>query len=340
MIFRTYVLFVFGLFTAAMVFSCSSPKQSKKVICVIDADSLTMADISTLVPDSASMQEKVFRAALEFSLANESTVSGTLTPDKKLYTELSTQLSLQTGFTWDQKAVSHLYCAAKVLRKQFQRAPTALAIAMYIDSLFAHSIKLDTSIRRDAAIQDSFFTKTIGAKTRKNLESVLQSAFFISQKTSIVLTDFLISEDIGGPTSADVSKLIQGLVADTHHVAKKALPQTIATPVQNAQDAKLALKYRPQQCISDSIKKHIPNLEALYKKQLKVHSGMAGTIWVTFEILPEGNVLSAKIKTSEINQKEFIVPFINYIQQIRFSAIPAAVGTMTFEFPFEFSPEN
>jgi hypothetical protein len=104
----------------------------------------------------------------------------------------------------------------------------------------------------------------------------------------------------------------------------------------------MALAYRsPEQSIKDSIAKHVPFLEALYKKHLKMHQAMAGTVWVTFQISPEGAVLSAQLKTSTITEKDFLVPFQDYIiEKVRFKPVPDNVGTMAFTFPFEFSPEN
>ncbi len=84
---------------------------------------------------------------------------------------------------------------------------------------------------------------------------------------------------------------------------------------------KLALKYRPQQLISDSIKKHIPTLEAIYKKQLKIHPNLNGTVWVTFVILPDGTVASTQVHSADIGEKDFLTPFSQYVQRIRFSRI-------------------
>ncbi len=340
MTFRVFVLVSVTLFVGIFLCSCSSPKQSKKALCIVGNDTLSIVDISTLVPDSLGLSEKVSRAALEIALAQEAKTPDADKTDKTLSQELANQLSLQTGFTWSPKASYRLFSAAKIVRKKFGEGSSAQAIAISIDSLFAHSVKLDTALHRKPASKDPLFARLTAKLSRQELESVLQSLFVISAKTANVLSDFLLSQDSNGTARSDVSKLIRGLVADTHHVEKKTVTQSTAAPVQNTQDAKLALKYRPQQIISDSIKKHIPNLEALYKKQLKIRPGMAGTIWVTFEISPDGSVASAKIKNTEISQREFLVPFSNYIQRIRFNAIPSAVGIMTFEFPFEFTPEN
>jgi hypothetical protein len=72
-----------------------------------------------------------------------------------------------------------------------------------------------------------------------------------------------------------------------------------------------------------------------------MHQSMAGTVWVTFQISAAGAVLSAQLKTNSVREKDFLVPFQDYlIEKVRFKPVPDDVGTMAFTFPFEFSPEN
>jgi len=101
----------------------------------------------------------------------------------------------------------------------------------------------------------------------------------------------------------------------------------------------LALKFRNQKSIKSTIGKHIPNLEAIYKKELKIDPSMSGVIYVTFRVGPSGEVISAVVKSSEIGNSSFINPFLDYVKEIRFKSIPNTVGNMTFDFPFEFKPE-
>ena len=104
-------------------------------------------------------------------------------------------------------------------------------------------------------------------------------------------------------------------------------------PVENSA---LALKFRNQQSINTTVSEHIPNLEVLYKKELKLYPEMSGTVYVTFKVSYAGEVILAEIKSSEIENEKFIVPLLDYVKKIKFKAIPENVGNMTFEFPFEF----
>jgi hypothetical protein len=337
------IVFSFVCLGAAMVLlTCSSGQQhGQRAACVVGMDTLSLAEIQGMAPDSASVKDKISRAALQMTLSRESGhPCGGAVRDSGLYSDLSNQLSLQTGTGWSPQSAACLYSAAKAVRRKFKELPTARAVAVYVDSLFSSTVHLDSGVLRHMAVNDSLLATLDNEKTRQDLEKLLRSIFHISAKTAIVLADFLISEDAESTQATDVSSYIKGLVADTHPQTRQApsSPASKAPPV--VQDPKLALKYRPQQLISDSIKKHIPDLEAIYKKQLKMHPNLSGTVWVTFVILPNGSIASTQIHSADIGEKDFLNPFSQYVQRIRFSKIPDPVGPMTFEFPFEFSPEN
>jgi hypothetical protein len=322
--------------------SCSTQKSHEKNACIVGKDTLSLAEIQSMEPDSSSVKDKISRAALQMALAREAKLPcGTAVKDNGFYTDLSNQLALKTGIAWSAQSAACLYSAAKAVRQKLVELPTALAVAGYVDSLFSNTVQLDSTVVRHMAANDSLLSTLDNKKTRQDLEKLLRSIFHISAQTAFVLADFLISEDTENTTTADVSSYIKGLVADTAHRSQKQHIAPSATKASvTPRDPALALKYRPQKAISDSIKRHIPNLEAMYKKQLKAHPGLSGTVWVTFIILPDGTVASTQIHSAEIGEKDFLNPFSGYVQRIRFSKIPDTVGPMTFEFPFEFSPEN
>jgi hypothetical protein len=325
---------------AISLLSCSTQKPHKKNACIVDKDTLSLAEIQSMEPDSLSVNDKISRAALQMTLAREAKQPcGTAVKDNGFYTDLSNQLALKTGVAWSVQSAACLYSAAKAVRQKLVELPSALAVAGYVDSLFSSTVQLDSTIVRHMAANDSLLAKLDNKKTRQDLEKLLRSIFHISAQTAFVLADFLISEDTENTKAADVSSYIKGLVADTTHRSQKQHAPAAKAAV-TPQDPALALKFRPQKAISDSIKRHIPNLEAMYKKQLKAHPGLSGTVWVTFIILPDGTVASTQIHSAEINEKDFLNPFSGYVQRIRFSKIPDTIGPMTFEFPFEFSPEN
>jgi hypothetical protein len=318
---------------------CSKRPHSHAAACIIGKDTLTVSEVQTMGPDSASEKDKIARVALQMTLSREAKHPCGNAVEKGFYTDLSNQLSLQTGTTWPVQSAACLYGAAKAIRQKFKDLPSARAVAGYVDSLFSHTVQADSTVARSMAVNDSLLSQLGDKKTRQDLELLLRSIFHISAKTAYVLADFLISEETEKTSSADVSSVIKGLVADTHSHARPSSEASVEKAVV-AQDPKLALKYRPQQVISDSIKKHIHNLEAIYKIQLKLHPELGGTVWVTFVILPDGTVASTQVHSADISTKDFLTPFSQYVQRIRFSKIPDTIGPMTFEFPFEFSPEN
>jgi len=335
---------VFALLFAVMALlfaSCGAPRHApQKAACVVGADTLSLSEIKTMEPDSGSPRDKISRAALEMTLSREARLPCGNVKDTGFYSDLSNQLSLHTGSAWSAQSAACLYSAAKAVRMKFMSLPDAKSVGRYVDSLFSATVSMDTTaFSRHMMLNDSTIATMDNKKTRQDLEKLLRSIFKISEKTAFVLADFLISEKTEKPASADVSSLIKGLVADGKHKQQAASEPAPVKPVV-VQDPALALKYRPQQVISDSIKKHIHNLEALFKKQLKTHPDLSGTVWVTFVILPDGSVATAQVHSTDISEKDFLSPFSHYVERIRFSKIPDAVGPMTFEFPFEFSPEN
>jgi hypothetical protein len=51
-------------------------------------------------------------------------------------------------------------------------------------------------------------------------------------------------------------------------------------------------------------------------------------------------VVSASVSRSDISEREFVDPLLQYVQHIRFLPIPQHIGNMSFEFPFTFEPEG
>lgn len=100
-----------------------------------------------------------------------------------------------------------------------------------------------------------------------------------------------------------------------------------------------ALKFRSQASIRTSIGNHLPNVNLVYKKTLKIHPDVKGTVQVRFCVNPSGKVVSAEVRSSDIRQKDFIADLLHYVRTIRFKTIPEDIGEMTFVFPFEFNVE-
>jgi hypothetical protein len=330
---------------ACCTLMCTQKKQDvqKKTACVVGADTLTLSAVADLVPGPLPEQQKVSRAALQCLLSRQACTGSYAEKDKTFFSDLSSQLSSQTGQAWTPQASASLYWAAKAVRAKLRELPSVMAVAAYVDSLFATTVKQqDGGVRQLLLANDSLLKTMERAATRTELEQVLASVFRIPLATAGVLADFLASEDLESKGMADASSYVKGLVASDAAPARHAAAGPTAEELlkKTQENLKLALRHRNQQSICDSIKKHLPNLEALYKKQLKVHQNVEGTVWVTFVINPDGSVSTARARSSEISEKDFLNPLSQYVQKIHFLRIPEELGPMTFEFPFEFTPEQ
>jgi hypothetical protein len=333
-----------GAALACIVLSCSHQQPQKKAACIVGTDTLTQSSIAQLVPGELPQEQKVSRAALQCALSKLACTGDFGPQDKGFYSDLSVQLSSRTGDAWTPQAAASLYLAARALKKKMRELPSARAVAVYVDSLFAGAVQQAGGVRQQLLMNDSLLKTLDNITTRQDLEKTLAAVFRIPLGTAGVLADFLSSEELEKRAESDASSYVKGLVAgETKHetqAVRHVGPSAEELLKKTQENLKLALAYRTQQSISDSIKRHLPNLEALYKKQLKIHQTLSGTVWVTFVISPSGRVASARIKSSDIRDKDFLNPFCTYVEKIHFLKIPEELGQMTFEFPFEFAPEE
>jgi hypothetical protein len=330
------------LASATLLCVKKAPEVQNTLSCIIGSDTLTQTGVSQLVPGALPPAGKMSRAALQCALSKQA-CRGTFTEkDREFFSDLSSQLGSGTGESWSPQAAASLYRAAKALQAKTRELPTALEVASYVDSLFASAVRRsDSGIVCQLLVNDSLLRSMGSIATREDLERILAEVFCIPLKSAGILTDFLISEEMEQKAVTEASSHVKGLVSrETTHVRKPpqvGAPSTLAKAQENL---KLALMYRTQQSITDSIKRHLPNLEALYKRHLKIHQSLSGTVWVTFVINPDGRVASARIKSTDIPEKDFLNPFCTYVEKMHFLRIPDDLGPMTFEFPFEFSPEQ
>jgi len=168
----------------------------------------------------------------------------------------------------------------------------------------------------------------------KEPEKVFTIVLAISNECAVTLASFLSDEDSG--TTAGAKAMVQGLIADT---AVRPVP----SPAQkkNVKDnTAAALKFRSQESIRDSIAKHLADLQQMYKRQLKTGDYSSGTVWVLFWVDCSGRVVDARIKKSQIANKQFLERLEKYLKIIAFKPVPEACGTMNFEFPFDFKAEE
>jgi hypothetical protein len=330
-----------GLCLLPVLLGCVAKKQEAQMAaCIVGRDTLSAASARALIPDtSLSSETRLSRAALQTMLAGRQNASRDGDRDNGLFSDLSSELTQKTGMSWSAASAASLYLASKTIRDQCRRLPDARAVASYCDSLFAGTVKGQGRAAPHAlGMNDSLLSALSQVTTRRDVELLLRAIFSISQTTASVIADFLYSEEPDVAAVSDASAYVKGLLAGTSPPpAAKAHALSLR---QKPDDPMLALRYRSEKSIADSIRRHIHTIEALYKKHLKLHQTLAGTVWVTFVIRPDGGVSSVRLRSSDISQKEFLLPFRDYVQRINFLKIPERVGPMTFEFPFEFSPEN
>jgi hypothetical protein len=331
-----------------MFFNCS-PKRIDEahLFCIIGKDTLTMHRIVQLVPDSMADGSRTMRALFELMCANQAAGPNAKTggspytaPSKQLIDDLARQLSLQSADAWTPDAAQKLYYAGKFIQSLASER-TMAAVFTRLDKIFLETVvNSDTATLREiTARKDSIFATLRPLPWTGRTEDLLRLLLMLPPQSAKVVEEFLNSSETITDKGPQAQTMIQGLLASGKEAKKpQTALRTSAPPKANSGEV---LRYRSKQSIKDSIARHIPDLEALYKKHLKVHQAMAGTVWVTFQISAAGNVLSAQLKTSTIGEKDFLVPLQDYlIEKVRFKPIPENLGAMAFEFPFDFSSEN
>jgi hypothetical protein len=296
-----------------------------------------------MIPGSLAPEKRIVRAAVQCALAKEGFSGSCTGKERDFYSDLSNQLAAAgSNESWSPEAAASLYRAAKALRTKSIELQSGRNVAGYVDSLVAKTVHFqDSGIVRKPLANDAALVNVDNASAKSVFDKVIAEVFSISSATAGILCEFLDAEDVEQKAAGGSSAYIKGLVSHGALPGHKQQAQNAGVASSQAQEnLKAALAYRSQKSISDSIKRHLPNLEALYKKQLKIHETLAGKVWVTFVINPDGGVAAARVTSSEIAEKDFLNPFCSYLEKIHFLGIPKSVGPMTFEFPFEFSPEQ
>jgi TonB family protein len=246
-------------------------------------------------------------------------------------------MTLETGKEWSPESASLLLHAVMTLETRMRNGGITSVIA-YVDSVFA-VIDNRPKVKSEFAWLD-----TIDLADAKAFNRILSAVFGVSPEMASTLVSFI---DRGPRSTKDTSANIGKMVREI--LSKKApLPLAVShtdavAPEQEREKSRkalLALKYRPQQSIRDSIARHLPDLEVIYKKQLKLNEMSGGLVWVVFRVDAEGRVLSAKIKSSAIANRQFQQLLEEYVRTIHFKAIPKDMEPMIFEFPFEFKSEG
>ncbi len=318
---------------------CGKKPQKELDVIIVESDTIPTYKFNCFFSDTTLVlkRKKQFTAMVTMAKHYPRPVDTLLF--KEIVVDLNDQLSRESGRSWSKEAAENLYGASKDIQKKLESATDAKALQAYLDS-FANKITLPSdstpfsfSLNNDINIKD-----TSHAERKKQLSSIMSSLFYTDKQLSDIVSEFAYSEDVSMINMTQVSDLIKGLVFDSAAASRKKKKKIKRVAVQRENSA-LALKYRTQQSIQGTISEHTPFLEAIYKKELKKNPNMSGVVYVTFRVASSGEVISAAIKSSQINNNDFLNPLLDYIKKINFLAIPENVGIMTFDFPFEFNQE-
>lgn len=325
-------------------------KQQNKVdthLAVIGTDTLTRSKVLAYVPDTLLDSQQVRRTAVALVATKDSGQDSVVQADAR---EFSEQLSLTTSREWSVKGAALLLSAARQIYRRVDTFTEPAVMCDYLDSLYAlvEYDGMDSLSPQARQMIDSLMvlTDTSYVSYKKAMARLFGHVLFVDTQIAELLSEFVLADK--AVTSAPAAKqkdiaTIKGLIADSTaaSVEKKQPVEAKKAKTQAAQDnSRLALKHRDQQSIKDSIAGHIPEIQALYKKHLKVHQDMGGIVYVRFEVNTDGRVRRAGVANSQIQEKDFIDPFLGYVKNIQFKPITGSVGVMTFDFPFEFSPES
>ncbi len=322
---------------AMLFFSCGGPSDGKEQRYVlVDGDTISFEQLAELRPGVEL--DSITRRALAFQIAM---AGRTPEPDSVIaaavIADFSEQLSLRTGAEWNERAARSLFEAS---RAAAHLSDTAIQADSVREALRTVGKASGTTV---VSSDDALIAALSKEEALARLDALVRSLFALDAEASRLAAEFARAPASGAADSASLARMknaVRGLVYDSAAQAKKSRTKTARTGSRKVDNSALALKYRDHQSILQSIGKHTANLEALYRKELKLQQDMQGIIYVRFRVGPSGNVLSAKIQSSDIDEKAFLEPFLSYVQSIRFEPIPEKVGPMSFDFPFEFKPES
>jgi TonB family protein len=312
------------------------------------SDSLSMGKLRALMAPDASLDDSVmvrqtlFRYALAKYFSKQPPVVDSVSA------KLARRMTLQSGREWSPEAASLLLNAVSALAARVRIAKDSAEVIRFVDSVFATSDPVQSGKRPGLKI-DFTGLRTRDLRDAEVFKRIVSSVFGVSVEEAATLVSF-IGRDLSGTAeapAANIDKMVRGIltkqtprspVVAHENVAADSAVRALAEEKSRA--ALLALKFRPQESIRDSIARHQRVLEGIYKKQLKLNERSGGLVWVVFAVRPDGSVLSAKIKSSAIANRQFQQALEEYVRTIRFKAIPKDMEPMIFEFPFEFKPEG
>jgi TonB family protein len=315
---------------AALFFGCGKGEKAGTVI-VIGTDTVKIEMARLLVPDATDDSGIVERAVRRRLLAKALPLEEK--PTAPVSAKLAQKLALISGTDYSPQEAELLLKAATVIDSALRNGKSVDSVIAFFDSICsafpvsANGKPVDFRLTSKERARFEAFNLT---DEKQQLE-LLASLLGLSGEAAATLVSFIAPQDKG----AAVDVMVKGLIAEPN-----VRPKPMPAKKKIAPDPSMALAFRSRESIRDSIARHLTNLQQLYKRQLKTGDVASGTVWVTFEVNAEGRVIAARIRKSEINNMQFLERLGQYARLIKFEQIPETVGSMTFEFPFEFKPEE
>ncbi len=95
--------------------------------------------------------------------------------------------------------------------------------------------------------------------------------------------------------------------------------------------------YRTPSAIKRIIKRNSPQLEYLFKKELRKGKRFGGQIFLRMKIAPNGEVIETRILRSTISNDRFEHMVQQRVRTWEFKAVPDSLGALTINYPFDFS---
>jgi TonB family protein len=320
---------------AVCLLSACRDQPEEAAFAIINRDTITHAKLSAAFGESLSGNAGLKRAAvLSFLAGTVEPVkdSSAMAADAK---ELSERMSMVSGSQLNEFYTYTLLCAGKALEHRLCKPRDLVSVTEYVDSLF-RSVKTSAGFDSIPSVAKGIGTAETALR-RTALAAILRESFDVPIQASFIISDYAIGHTENKKTPDDIAGSVKSLF--NQPAALRAGKEVSAAPI-TAENSLLALQYRTAQSITDTISRHIPYIKAIYKRELKLHQSIAGQVQVSFCVDTAGTVVSASVTKTDISNEVFLNSFLSYVKSIRFLAIPAKAGSMTFGFPFDFRADG
>ncbi len=326
----------------ALVFivGCGSngAKKPHGPACIFKTDTLTAERSRTLCGDSALADSNALAVLARLVVLSDA-YQGTLGNVEPR--ALAEQLSLRGGVGYSQAGATLLLRAALYVSMLPRVGTSIFSVCQGADSVVRRGVSC-ARLGVATLSTDSMVLLDGQKKLRREaIELVYCKLFSLSSSRAGVVYEFVCAVLYPSAKAFDSKALVKGLMYSAQNPSlstskARASSSTVSVAQTTSTDV---LKLRPLQSITDTINRHITNIKAVYKKELKRSENLVGVVWVNFAVVEDGVVESVSVKKTSIADEKFLKELLNYLQTIKFLPVEASAGVMHFDFPFEFAPE-